>query len=140
MVRTAFDWNSRRSAIESIIEADPVAACASSWKIGPLGQAPHLTSAGAHRLRGQATTGQSAGSAGWPRNPRALASRLRRAQTFLRTLGIEISFSRDGRAGTRLIRITVAPSSPDRIVRYDRTVRTVSSTGDSCNAGDTIST
>jgi hypothetical protein len=32
-------------------------------------------------------------------NPRALAGRLRRAQTFLRTLGIEITFSREGRLG-----------------------------------------
>jgi hypothetical protein len=37
------------------------------------------------------------------KNPRALAGRLRRAQTFLRTLGIEITFSREGRAGTRMI-------------------------------------
>jgi hypothetical protein len=28
---------------------------------------------------------------GWPKNPRALANHLRRAQTFLRALGIEIS-------------------------------------------------
>ena len=27
---------------------------------------------------------------GWPKSPRALAGRLRRAQSFLRTLGIEI--------------------------------------------------
>ena len=37
----------------------------------------------------------------WAKNPRALAGRLRRAQTFLRTLGIEITFSREGRAGTK---------------------------------------
>jgi hypothetical protein len=36
---------------------------------------------------------------------RALAGRLRRAQTFLRTLGIEIVFGREGRVGTRVIRI-----------------------------------
>jgi hypothetical protein len=33
------------------------------------------------------------------KNPRALAGRLRRAQTFLRMLGIEITFSREGRHG-----------------------------------------
>jgi hypothetical protein len=42
----------------------------------------------------------------WAKNPRALAGRLRRAQTFLRTLGIEISFSREGRMGTRMIRVS----------------------------------
>lgn len=50
---------------------------------------------------------------GWPRNPRALAGRLRRAQTFLRALGIDIAFSREGRAGTgsRVIRIRTSLES-----------------------------
>jgi hypothetical protein len=43
---------------------------------------------------------------GWPKSPRALAGRLRRAQTPLRALGIEIVFGREGRSGTRIIRIT----------------------------------
>jgi len=47
-------------------------------------------------------------SAGWPRNPRALAGKLRRMQTFLRTGGIEIAFSREGRAGTRTIHMSAA--------------------------------
>ena len=34
---------------------------------------------------------------------RALAGRLRRAQPGLRSLGIDIVFSREGRAGTRII-------------------------------------
>jgi hypothetical protein len=42
----------------------------------------------------------------WPTNPSALAARLRRCQTFLRTAGIEITFSREGRAGSRMIRMT----------------------------------
>jgi hypothetical protein len=42
----------------------------------------------------------------WPANPRALAARLRRCQTFLRSAGIEIAFSREGRAGARMIRMT----------------------------------
>ena len=41
----------------------------------------------------------------WPKNPRALAGRLRRAQTFLRAMGIEIAFRREGRAGSRVIRM-----------------------------------
>ena len=43
---------------------------------------------------------------GWAKNPRALAGRLRRAQSFLRTLGIEVTFSREGRAGTRMIKLS----------------------------------
>jgi hypothetical protein len=42
-------------------------------------------------------------ASGWPKNPRALAGRLRRAQPGLRALGIEIVFSREGRARTRTI-------------------------------------
>src|SRR5262249_27457839 len=66
-------------------------------------------------------------SAGWPKNPGALAGRLRRAQTFLRVLGIEIAFSREGRAGTRTIRINSSvenrprPSAPS--VRFATTSR-----------------
>ena len=46
----------------------------------------------------------------WPDSPRALAGRLRRAATFLRKIDIEISFGREGRAGTRTIRIATTPS------------------------------
>jgi hypothetical protein len=69
--------------------------------------------------------GHSTASAGWPKNPRALAGRLRRAQTFLRALGIEIIFSREGRAGTRIITMRTAPLEPSRTVQ-DPIVSTVS--------------
>ena len=51
----------------------------------------------------------------WPDSPRALAGRLRRAATFLRKIGIDIGFEREGRARTRMIRITTAgkPASPE---------------------------
>jgi hypothetical protein len=48
---------------------------------------------------------------GWPKNPRALAGRLRRAQTFLRGLGIEIVFSREGRLGAHNYRDAVHQNS-----------------------------
>src|SRR5262249_47750604 len=48
------------------------------------------------------------GSAGWPKTPRALAGGLRRAQTFLRTLGTEVTFSREGRVGTRIISVSTS--------------------------------
>jgi hypothetical protein len=60
-------------------------------------------------------------NAGWPNNPRALAGRLRRPQTFLRAVGIDIAFGREGRAGNRVIRM--------RATR-ENTVRTVSSVGE----------
>ena len=49
----------------------------------------------------------------WPDSPRALAGRLRRAATFLRKVGIEIGFGREGRARTRAIHITTVPALSD---------------------------
>ena len=51
----------------------------------------------------------------WPDSPRALAGRLRRAATFLRKIGIDIGFEREGRARTRMIRIVTTgnPASPE---------------------------
>ena len=93
----------RRAAIESIIEADPVAnrlralmVERTTWT-GSASELWRLCAEGAH----ETPTGPA-----WARNPRALAGRLRRAQTFLRTLGIEIAFSREGRTGTRMIRVS----------------------------------
>jgi GNAT superfamily N-acetyltransferase len=101
----AYDAN-RRAAIESVIDKDPVAACVREimadrgrW----MGTASDLLRAAADLARDD---GASWRGANWPRDPRALAGRLRRAQTFLRMLGIEIAFSREGRAGTRTIHMS----------------------------------
>ena len=48
----------------------------------------------------------------WPDSRRALAGRLRRAASFLRKVGIKVSFEREGRARTRVIRITAAATDP----------------------------
>jgi hypothetical protein len=76
----------RLLAVERIIEADPVAVCVralmaerDSWA----GTASDLLRA-ASGLAGHKVSN-------WPQNSGALAGRLRRAQTFLRMLGIEIS-------------------------------------------------
>jgi hypothetical protein len=84
----------RRAAIESIIEADPIATCVRTIMANRnmwTGSASDLLSLYAESARNEISTGGA-----WARNPRALAGRLRRAQTFLRTLGIEITFSREG--------------------------------------------
>lgn len=44
----------------------------------------------------------------WPANARALSGRLRRAASFLRKIGIDLSFEREGSKRTRVIRISVA--------------------------------
>jgi hypothetical protein len=105
-IRGAYAAN-HRAAIEDAIDADPVAACVrelmaerSSWA----GSAIDLLRAGADHSR----DGIGRERTGWPRNPRALAGRLRRAQTFLRALGIEVAFSREGHAGSRIIRINAS--------------------------------
>ncbi len=116
--------NNRRDAIENIVEADPVAARVreimadrAQWA----GSASDLLLAGAN-VAGNPMVGNRSG---WPKNPRALAGRLRRAQTFLRTLGIEIVFGREGRLGTRTIRITAMDEN-----RTHNTVSTVSRVSD----------
>jgi hypothetical protein len=55
----------------------------------------------------------------WAKNPRALAGRLRRAQTFLRMLDIDIAFGREGRSGARMIRMTALRHSHSRAVGPD---------------------
>ena len=108
----------RRAAIENIIDTDPVAALVreitadrGQWT----GSASDLLQLGANR-------------SGWPKSPRALAGRLRRAQSFLRTLGIEIVFGREGRLGTRTIRITAI--GENRSHNTFSTVSRVSDNGD----------
>jgi hypothetical protein len=95
-----------RAAIESIMEADPIATCVRSimadrttW----IGSASDLL-----RLCAESTRESPPGGIAWAKNPRALAGRLRRAQTFLRTFGIEITFSREGRTGMRMIRVSTS--------------------------------
>jgi hypothetical protein len=102
----------RRAAIESMIEADPLATCVrtivgerSSWT----GSASDLL-----RLCAQQAHADASMSPPWTRNPRALAGRLRRAQTFLRTLDIEIVFGREGRSGARMIRLNALGQSRSR--------------------------
>jgi hypothetical protein len=107
----------RRAAVETVIDADPVAACVrdimaeqAMWT----GTAADLLQAGLER----GSDGWKNG-AGWPRSARALAGRLRRSQTFLRTLGIEVTFSREGRAGRRTIRLTRRNPDFDTVVAAD---------------------
>ena len=61
----------------------------------------------------------------WPDSPRALAGRLRRAATFLRKIGIEIGFEREGRARTRIIHITTTRAICRARKAGGATVRTV---------------
>jgi hypothetical protein len=121
----------RRAAIVDAIDADPVAACvrelmADRSRCSWAGSAADLLRASADHSRDGIGRDRTA----WPQNPRALAGRLRRAQTFLRALGIDIAFSREGRVGSRVIRMRTTLAN---------TVSTVSSRGNESAPIDTIS-
>lgn len=104
----------RDEAVDGVIDADPIAAA-----VRALMQARTEWTGTASDLLGalaEMAGERVAKSKTWPDSPRALAGRLRRAATFLRKVGIDIGFEREGRARTRMICITttgqpVAPES-----------------------------
>jgi hypothetical protein len=94
----------RDEAVEGVIDADPIAtavravmATRTMWT----GTASDLLGALAEVVGERVAKSKT-----WPDGARALAGRLRRAATFLRKIGIEIGFGREGRARTRTINIT----------------------------------
>lgn len=100
----------RDEAVEGVIEADPIAAAVRALMAARTewtGTASELLGALAERAGERVAKAKT-----WPDSPRSLAGRLRRAATFLRKIGIEIAFEREGRARTRVIRFTAAPDNP----------------------------
>jgi hypothetical protein len=100
----------RDEAVEGVIEADPIATAVRAlvateveWK----GTASGLLGALARHADERVVKAKT-----WPDSGRGLAGRLRRAATFLRKIGIEIVFEREGHARTRIIRITAAATVP----------------------------
>jgi hypothetical protein len=103
----------RDEAVEGVIDADPIAAAVR----GLIAARTEWTGTASDLLGALAEVAgeRVAKSKTWPDSPRALAGRLRRAATFLRKIGIEISFEREGRARTRIIHIATTgnPSMPE---------------------------
>jgi hypothetical protein len=92
----------RSAAIEGIMDADSIAACVREL----ITERNSWTGTAADLLRISVEHGSQTGNgAARVKNARALAGHLRRVQTFLRAVGVDIGFSREGRAGTRIIRI-----------------------------------
>ena len=98
--------SNRDAAVEGVIEADPVATAVralmsarTEWK----GTVSSLLVA-----LGEVVDERIAKSKTWPDNPRALSGRLRRAATFLRKIGIEVAFTKEGKARTRIVHITAS--------------------------------
>jgi hypothetical protein len=103
----------RDEAVESVIDADPIAAAVreamatrTEWK----GTSSELMGALSEMVGERVAKSKT-----WPDSPRALAGRLRRAATFLRKIGIDIGFEREGRARSRIIHITTTgtPAAPE---------------------------
>ena len=102
--------------VNTVIEADMVGAAVRQlaeerleWKGTALG----LLSA----LRAIVDEGATR-SKDWPSSPEALSNRLRRAATFLRKAGVEVSFYREGKQGARMISIQHRgglPSEPSEL-------------------------
>jgi hypothetical protein len=99
----------RDEAVENVIEADPVAAAVRAMmaeRTEWTGTASDLLGALAEEAGERVAKLKT-----WPASPRALSGRLRRAATFLRKVGIEIDYAKEGRARTRIIRISSAADS-----------------------------
>ena len=99
----------REEAVEDVLDADPIATAVRAlmtsrtvWTGTASGLLGALAEVGGDRFAKSKT---------WPDGPRALAGRLRRSATFLRKVGFEIGFAKEGRARIRTITITTIPLS-----------------------------
>jgi hypothetical protein len=102
----AYDGN-RHEAIDNIIEADPVGSAVRSLiasRTEWTGTAADLLGALSEEVSETVRRAKT-----WPSTARALSGRLRRAATFLRKIGIDISFNKEDRARTRTICIARTP-------------------------------
>jgi hypothetical protein len=98
----------RDGAVEDVIDANPVATAVrefmqnrTQWK---------GTSTDLLKELGRLAVVGVTRSKDWPSDPGQLSQRLRRATTFLRKLGIECEFTREGRGRARMICITSVPT------------------------------
>jgi hypothetical protein len=100
----------RDEAVECVIDADPIAAAVRvvmTMRTVWTGNASDLLGA-----LGEVVGERAVKSKTWPDSPRALSGSLRRAATFLRKIGIDVVFKKEGRTRTRIIYITTtAPST-----------------------------
>lgn len=102
--------DNRDDAIDGVIEADPIAAAVRALMAARTpwtGTASELLGT-LSKMAGE----RVANAKTWPDSPRALGGRLRRVAPFMRKIGVEIGFEREGRARTRVIRITTTSTDP----------------------------
>ena len=105
--RTAYDDN-LIEVVDTVIEADLVGSEVRRMSLPWQGTASRLLSL----LRETAEEGETR-SRDWPNSPEALSNRLRRAATFLRKAGVEVTFDRgQSRQRTRTISIKTCAQPP----------------------------
>lgn len=107
----AFTGN-RAEAVEMAIEADDVALAVRTF-VTRVGEWEGSVTGLLDALE-QLVTDKVRRSKRWPKSPRALSGRLRRAASFLRTVGAEVDFEgREGGTGRRLLKLrrTAPPST-----------------------------
>ena len=98
--------DNRDEAADIVSEADLVASAIRNL-MAAQGEWPGTATQLLRDLAGCVDEGVSK-SRTWPRTPRFLGGKLRRAAPFLRKAGVKISWSREGHKRTRTIRITTA--------------------------------
>jgi len=99
----------RDEAIQDVIEADPVATAVRTFMVG--WKEWKGTARGLLEELGMVVGDAQRKATSWPTSPRALAGRLRRVGSFLRQVGIEVAFRREGHSHTRTIYIFAAPEN-----------------------------
>ena len=101
----------RRDTVDEMIETDGVAATLRAWVMTQqttwTGTATDLLTT----LTAQASPGVLK-SGRWPSTAHAFSSRLRRAATFLRSVGVHVEFERQGHQRTRTITVRLASATP----------------------------
>ena len=100
----------REDAVENVIEADPVASTLRSWFAGQtewMGTATDLLGALTEHASEAVRRAKT-----WPSTPRTLSGRLRRAATFLRSVGVHIDF--DHKTGRKRNRTIIISSGADQ--------------------------
>jgi hypothetical protein len=99
-------------AVENVLEADSVATTVRSFS-SARAQAWAGTAAELLAALNEAAGERVTKAKEWPKNPRAVSGRLRRAAPALRKVGVQVTFDREGKARDRKIEITATPASPE---------------------------
>jgi hypothetical protein len=96
-------------AIETVLEADPVATAVRGFISKRIEPSWEGSATDLQMLLAREATEGTLRERTWPKTPKGLSGRLRRAATFLRKVGINVEFAREGHSRDRKIRISLSP-------------------------------